>query len=165
MVHGNVVNKFHDNDSLSYSGTTEETNLTTLGVGGEEIDDLDTGDENLLGLTLLGEGGGSTVEGSELLGLLVGEDGSLLVDGLTDDVDDTAEGLGTDGDLDGGTGVLTDLATDETVRGLHGNGTDGVLSEMLGDLKDEALRAIGDLDLEGVENLGELLIELLGLTG
>jgi hypothetical protein len=31
---------------------------------------------------------------------------------------------------------------------------------MLGDLKDEALGAIGDLDLEGVENLGELLIEL-----
>ena len=160
VVHGNVVNELHDNDGLADTGTTEETNLTTLGVGGEEIDDLDTGDENLLGLTLLGEGGRSAVEGGELLGLLVGEDGSLLVDGLADDVDDTAKGLRTDGNLDGGAGVLTDLTTDETVRGLHGNGTDGVLSEMLGDLKDEALGTIGDLDLEGVENLGELLIEL-----
>ena len=105
VVHGNVVNELHDNDGLADAGTAEETNLTTLGVGGEEVDDLDAGDENLLGLTLLGEGGRSAVEGGELLGLLVGEDGSLLVDGLADDVDDAAEGLGTDGNLDGGAGV------------------------------------------------------------
>mmetsp|Transcript_29205 Transcript_29205/g.63386 ORF Transcript_29205/g.63386 Transcript_29205/m.63386 type:complete len:454 (+) Transcript_29205:182-1543(+) len=136
VVHGNVVNELHDNDGLTDTGTAEETDLTTLGVGGEKVDDLDAGDKNLLGLTLLGEGGGSTMEGGELLRLLVGEDGALLVDGLTNDVDDTAKSLGTDGDLDGGAGVVTDLATDETISGLHGNGTDGVLAKMLGDLKD-----------------------------
>lgn len=38
---GDVVNQLHDKHSLSDSGTTEETDLSSLGVGGEEIDDLE----------------------------------------------------------------------------------------------------------------------------
>ena len=40
MSLGDVVDQFHDEDSLADSSTTEETNLTTLGVGGDQIDDL-----------------------------------------------------------------------------------------------------------------------------
>ena len=159
VIHGDVVNELHDNDGLADSGTTEETNLTSLGVGGEKVNNLDTGDENLLGLALLSEGRGGAVEGSELLLALL-EDGALLVDGLADHINDAAEGLGADRNLNGGAGVDALLATDEAVGGLHGNGAHGVLSEMLGDLEDEALLTISDLNLKGVENLGELLVEL-----
>ena len=68
---------------------------------------------------------------------LVGGDGTPLVNGITDHVDDTAEGLGTHGDHDGRTGVVNHLSTDQTLSTVHGDGTHGVLSEMLGNLERE----------------------------
>jgi hypothetical protein len=50
------------------------------------------------------------VNGEELLGL----DGTTLIDGLTNNVDDTAKDLLTDGNGDGSTSVNNLLATDET---------------------------------------------------
>jgi hypothetical protein len=72
------------------------------------------------------------------------------------------KGLGADGDGDGGTGVDDGLATDKTLGTVHGNAADGVLTEVLGDLEDEAatLRlglALGKLDVEGVEDGGEVI--------
>lgn len=32
VVHGDVVNQLHDDDSLSYTCTTEESNLSSLGI-------------------------------------------------------------------------------------------------------------------------------------
>ena len=59
--------------------------------------------------------------------------GTPLVDWVTNDVDDSAEGLLTHGDLDGGSSVDDGLSTDKTLSTVHGNGTDGVLSHVLGD--------------------------------
>ena len=39
---GDVVNQLHDKHSLSDTGTTEETNLTTLGVWSQKINNLNT---------------------------------------------------------------------------------------------------------------------------
>jgi hypothetical protein len=39
---GNVVDQLHDKYGLADAGTTEETNLASLDIGGQEIDDLDT---------------------------------------------------------------------------------------------------------------------------
>lgn len=85
---GNVVDELLNQDSLADTGTTEETNLSTTSVGGEEVDDLDTGLENLSLGRLLDETGGLGVDGagSDTLDL------TTLVDGLTDDVHDTAAG-------------------------------------------------------------------------
>jgi hypothetical protein len=44
---GDVVDELLDEHGLADTGTAEETNLSTTGVGGEEIDDLDTSLENL----------------------------------------------------------------------------------------------------------------------
>lgn len=46
---GDVVDELLNQHSLSDTSTSEETNLSTTGVGGEEIDDLDTGLQNLGG--------------------------------------------------------------------------------------------------------------------
>lgn len=42
VVLGDVVNQLHDDDSLTDTGTTEQTNLTSLGVRPDKINDLDT---------------------------------------------------------------------------------------------------------------------------
>jgi len=155
VVLGNVVDQLLNEHSLSDTGTSEETNLTTTGIGGEQVDDLDTGNENLGNDGLIDELGSLAMNGGGLLGVY----GTTLIDRLTDDVDDTAQALGTDGDGDGGTGILDSLATDQTLGTVHGNGTDGVLSQVLGDLEDQA--AVQALDLKSVENGGELaLVEL-----
>ncbi len=148
-----VVDKLLNQYGLTDTGTTEETNLTTTGVRGEEVDDLDTGLENLSLGGLVDECGGLDVNGGDLGAL----DGSTLVHGLTNDVHDTAEGSGADGDLDGETSVNDLLTTDETFGTLHGNSTNGVLTKVLGDLENETSATLNILDLEGVKNSGELL--------
>ena len=42
MKLSDVVDKLHDKHGLADTGTTEKTNLTTLGVRAEQIDNLDT---------------------------------------------------------------------------------------------------------------------------
>lgn len=108
---GDVVDQLLDEDGLADTSTTEQTNLTTTSVGGEQIDDLDTGDQNLSGGGLLGELGRVGVDGEELVGL----DGSTLIDGVTSDVHDTSQGSRADGNGDGSAGVGGLGATDETL--------------------------------------------------
>lgn len=79
-----------------------------------------------------------------------------LINGFTDDVHDTTESSGTDGNLDGSTGIDNLLATNKTFSTIHSNGTDGVLSKVSSNLKNETT-AMEILDLEGVENWGEVL--------
>ena len=106
-----TYNQLLDEDGLTDTGTTEETNLTTTGVGGKQIDDLDTGDQNLGLSGLLNELGSLSVDGAELVGL----DGATLVNGVTSDVDDTAKSARADGDSDRSTGVTGGSTTGQTL--------------------------------------------------
>mmetsp|Transcript_32120 Transcript_32120/g.39833 ORF Transcript_32120/g.39833 Transcript_32120/m.39833 type:complete len:335 (-) Transcript_32120:156-1160(-) len=151
---GDVVDKLHDQDSLTDTGTTEETNLTTSGVRAKEVDNLNTRNEQLLTRALLLEGWGISVDRQVLLGT----DGTALVDGLTNDIDNSAESLGANRHLNGATSVLHGLATDETLRGVEGNRTHVVATQVLGDFEDETV--LGALDLKGVENRRKLTLEL-----
>ena len=107
---GDIVDEFLDEHCFSDAGTTEETDLAPTSVGGKKIDDLDTSLENFGSGRLVNEFGSFSVNGEELLGL----DGTTLIDGLTNDVDDTAKDFLTDGNGDGSTSVNDLLATDET---------------------------------------------------
>lgn len=142
---GNVVDELLNEHGLADTGTTEETNLSTTGVGGEQVDDLDTSDQNLSSGRLVDELRRVGVDGQELVAL----DGAALVNGVTSDVDDTAKSGGTDGDRDGSTSVGSLLATGKTLgtcstslasrsknfeRGqltVHGNATDDILTQVL----------------------------------
>ena len=164
-----AYNELLNEDSLADTGTAEKTNLTTTGVRGEKVDNLDTSDKNLGRGGLVNELGGFGVNGGELGAL----DGTTLVNGVTSDVHDATETAGTDGDHDGGTGVDDLAATDETLSTVHGNATDDVLTQMLlelvrqrrvaggqcgeayGDLENELLATV--LGGNGVENGGQLL--------
>ena len=83
-------------------------------------------------------------------------DGTTLINGLTNDVHDTTESSGTDGNPDGCASINDLLATNETLCTVHGNGTDRVLAEVSGDLEDET-SAVVVLDLERIENGREVL--------
>ena len=100
----------------------------TLDIGSQEVNDLDASDEDLLVDGHVCELWGLCVDG----GKLVGVDGSPLVNGVADDVDDPAQGLLAHGDLDGGAGVDDRLAADQTLRTVHGNRPHSVLSQVLG---------------------------------
>ena len=73
-----IINKLHNNDSFADSSSSEETNLSSLGVGGKKINDLDSRDENLGRFSLLSENRRRSVNGEGLLGV----DRSTLVDRL-----------------------------------------------------------------------------------
>ncbi len=49
MSLGDVVDEFLNQDSLSDTSTSKETNLSTTSVRSEQVDNLDTGLENLSG--------------------------------------------------------------------------------------------------------------------
>lgn len=165
---GDVVDELLNEHGLSDSGTSEKSNLSSTRVGSEEVDDLDSGLEDL--------GGGGLVHKLRRVGVdgTHGDtdDGASLVDGLTDHVHDAAETGGSDGDEDGGAGVDDLLASDETLssctrasartrgrngktRTVHGDGADRVLSQVHRDLEHETV--LESLHLEGVEDRGEVL--------
>ena len=89
---------------------------------------------------------------------LVGVDGTLLVNGLTDDIDNSTESLGADGHLNGAASVNDALASDEALSGVEGNGSHVVATEMLGDLEHESV--FSSVDLKSVENWGQSTLEL-----
>jgi hypothetical protein len=107
---GNVVDQFLNQDSLTDTSTTEKTNLTTTSVGSEQIDNLDTSLEDLGSGRLVNELGSFSVDRTVGLGV----NGATLINGLTNNVDDTTEDFLTDGDGDGSTSVNDLLATDKT---------------------------------------------------
>lgn len=143
---GNVVNQLLDEHGLTDTGTTEQTNLTTSGVRGQQVDNLDTSLQNLSRSRLLNEGWWVSVDRVSLLRL----DWSSLVNWLTNNVDDTAQGLTANRHGDRSTSVGDRLASDQTVSTVHSNGSDGVLTQMLGNLQDQVLVAV--LQLQSVEN-------------
>lgn len=154
VISGDLVDQFHNKHGLADSGSAEESDLSSSGVGGEKVDNLDAGDQQLGTGTLFNEEGGLSMDGHHLFG----GDGALVVDGLANDVHDAAESLGADGHHNGGAGVHDSLSSDETVSSVQGDGPDLGVSQVLGDLEHQSL--VGVLHLEGVEDGGQFSFEL-----
>jgi hypothetical protein len=108
---GDVVDQLLDKHGLADTGTAEETNLSTTGVGGEQVDDLNTGDENFGRGGLVSERRGLGVDGQVLVSL----DGTTLVNRVTSDVQNTSQGGRADGNGDGSTSVGGLGASDKTL--------------------------------------------------
>ena len=151
---GDVVDQLHDQHGLAHAGAAEQADLAALGVGREEVDDLDAGDEDLRLGGLLGIGRRRLVDGAQRVGL----DRAGLVDRLADDVHDAAEGVEADRDLDGLAGIGDLLAADQAFRGVHRDAAHGALAELHGDFEHEAVAVV--LGLEGVQDLGQVAVEM-----
>jgi hypothetical protein len=61
---GDVVDQFHDQHGLADAGAAEQADLAALGVGREQVDDLDAGDEDLRFRRLLDIGRRVLVDGA-----------------------------------------------------------------------------------------------------
>jgi len=151
---GNIVDQLHDKYGLANTGTTKETNLSTLDIGGQQVYDFDTSDENLLFDRHLSELGSLGMNG----GSLGRVDGSPLINGVTNNVDDSAKSFLADRDSDGGAGVEDLVSSYKTLCSVHGNGSHCVLSQMLGYLQNET--GFASCYVQGIENLRESILKL-----
>jgi hypothetical protein len=113
-----------------------------------------TSDQKIGTATLLSERGRVPVNGSELVSVYR----TTLINRLSNDVDDSAESLGTNGHENGLFDINDVLSTDETFSGVHSNSTHVVTTEMLGNLEDKTMA--GALDLKSVENWRKFSLEL-----
>ena len=147
----NVVDQLLDEHGLTYSGSTEETDLSSLEIRLEKIDDLDTCEEHLLR--------GSQV--LELRRLPVDRECAFAVeflhsvDGLADNVHHAASDLRADRHCDRRTCALSFHSAIQSVCTVHRYCTHGVLADVLLHFDDEAL-AVSAIDCEGFVNSRKL---------
>jgi hypothetical protein len=73
---GDVVDQFLHGDGLADAGAAEQADLAALGVGAEQVDDLDAGDEDFRRGRLLGEGGRLAVDRAVMV-VLIGPASSI----------------------------------------------------------------------------------------
>ena len=142
-----VIDELLNQHGLADTSTAEQTDLSTTGVGGEQVDDLDTGLQDFSGGGLLNEGWRVGMDRAELDAL----DRTPLVNGFTNDVHDTAQSTLSDRDPNRSTSIDDLLPTDETLGTVHSNGSDRVLAKVSSDLKDETT-TVEVLDFESVED-------------
>ena len=151
---GDVVDQLHDDHGLADAGAAEQADLAALGVGRQQVDDLDAGDQDFGFGRLLGVQRGVLVDGALLRGL----DRAGLVDRIADHVDDAAEAFVADRHRDRLAGVGHLLAAHQALRGVHRDGAHGVLAEMLGHLQHQPLALV--LGLERVQDRRQVILEL-----
>ncbi len=149
-----VVDQLHDGHGLADAGAAEQADLAALGVGRQQIDDLDAGDQHFGVRRLIDEIRGRTVDRQRAGGV----DGAALVDRLTDDVDDAAQRLRADRHGDRVAGVQDFRATHQTVGAVHGDGADRALAQMLRHFQDERLAVV--LGVQRVQDRRQDAVEL-----
>ena len=140
---------------LADAGAAEQADLAALGVGREQVDDLDAGDEDLAPR--------STGRYRPARRLWIGapllvRDRAGLVDRLADDVHDAAERAVADRHRDRLAGVGDLLAAHQAFGGVHRDGAHGRFAEMLGDFEHQAVALV--LGLQRVQDRRQVALEL-----
>src|SRR5262249_2129375 len=124
---GDVVDELLDEHRLADARAAEQADFAALPVGSEEVDDLDSGLENLDLARLIDERWRVFVDGRELLRLYRG----TAVDGGADDVKDAAEALVADGHHDRLARVSDLHPAHQAVRRIHRDGAHRRLAKVL----------------------------------
>ena len=143
-----------DEHGLADAGAAEQADLAALGIGREEVDDLDAGDEDFRFRRLVDEFGRRLVDAALRLGL----DRARFIDRLADDVHDAAERLIADRHGDRSAGIDDFLAAHQAFGRVHGDGAHRVLAEMLRHFEHQAVAAI--VGLERIQDLRQIAVEL-----
>ncbi len=151
---GDVVDELHDQHGLADAGAAEQADLAALGVGRQQIDHLDAGDENLRFGGLVGVSGRVLMDRA----LVLAFDRTGFIDRIADHVDDAAEQSRSDRHRNRRAGIGDLLAAHQTFRGVHGDGAHRRLAEMLGDFEHQAIAAV--LGFERVQDRRQFAFEL-----
>src|SRR5262245_2751499 len=127
MVQGDVIDELHDDNRLADPCTSEESDLASLAVGLQQIDNLDAGFKHFrLGL-LIFELRSRSVNRVGLLRL----NRAFLVDRFPEHVDETTERFTADRNGNRRTSILNVHSTCETISGGHGHATHAVFAKVL----------------------------------
>ena len=156
---GQVSDQLLDQHGLSDPGAAEQADLAALGIGGEQVDDLDPGLEDLLRRGQVLDARRRPVDRPAVVRLDLG----AVVDRLPEQVEDPAQRGAADRDRDRTAGVDHFVAALQAVGGVHGDRSDSIVAEVLLNLADQIhvrpVALTGDLDLERRVDLGQLLVE------
>ena len=152
VLGGDVIDQLLNQDGLADTGAAEQADLTALGVGADQVNDLDAGLKNLGGGLLLLVAGSGTVDGP--VGIRGG--GGLVIHGLAQQVEHAPQTLVAYGHLDGLAGVHGICAAHQTIGAAHGNAACHIVAGQLSDLHHQLLAVV--VDLNGVEQLRQLAI-------
>ena len=154
VLRRDVVDELHDEDRLADACAAEEARLAALGVRSDEVDDLDARLEDLCARLLLVE---LRSRAMDRPGLLVADRSWVVVNRLTEYVEDAAEALRADRDHDRVARVDCFHAARQTVRRAHGDAARDAVAKMLHDLDDEVdVNARLALDGDGIEDCRQL---------
>ncbi len=151
---GDVVDQFLDDHGLADAGAAEQADLAAFGIGREQIDHLDAGDENLGFRRLFGIERRVRVDRTRLRVW----NRPRLVDGVADHIDDPPERAVANGHGDRKSGVHDLLSAHEPFGRVHGDGADGRFAEMLRDFEHQPLTLV--LRLKRIQNRRQLIFEL-----
>ncbi len=151
---GDIVDQLLDQHGLADARAAEQADLAALGVGAQEVDDLDAGNEDFRFCRLVDEVRRLGVDRRAQFGF----HRAALIDRLADHVHDAPEGGRADGHDDRAAGVDHILTAHETLSGVHGNGAHGVLAQVLCHFKHETRAVV--LGFQGVQDGGQLTVEL-----
>ena len=151
---GDVVDQFLNQHGLADAGAAEQADLAALGIGREQVHDLDAGDKDFRFGRLLGVERRVGVDRTPIDCL----DRTGFVDRLADHVDDAAEEARANrhGDRQAGIGDL--LTAHQAFGDVHRNGANRRFAEMLGYFQHQA--GIAVLGLERIQNRRQMAVEL-----
>src|SRR5690606_8252254 len=121
----------HHVHGLADAGAAEQAYLAAFGKGADQVDDLDTGFQQVAAASLFGIARRCALDAPQLVVL----NRTGFVDGLAQDVHDTAQGAGTNRYLDGLASVVDVKATLEAFGRTHGDGTDNAVAQLLLDFQ------------------------------
>ena len=152
MGSGDVVDQLLNQNGLANACAAEQTDLTALGIGANQVDDLDAGFQNLGSGLLLLVGRSGTVDGPALDALYR----RFVVNGLTQQVKYTSQALFANGNGDRRAGVGGLGAALQAVRGGHSDTANHIVADVLCDLRHDGMLAVGNLD--GAEQTGQLIV-------
>ena len=133
MAFGDIVDELHDEHRLSYSGSAEKSNLATLHIGLEQVDDLDARGKHLLVCGQLVELRGLAVDRISARHV----EGLHSIDRLAGDVHHSAFDLFTERHGDRAACGYHFKVALQSVGIVHSHASHGVLTNVLLHLNDE----------------------------
>ena len=148
MLCRNISDQLLNQDGLTYTGTAEQTDLSTFLVRAEEVNDLDTCLKDLCLCGLFLKARGFTVDRKLFLRFR----SFFIVDRLSQNIENSSKCLLTDRHHDRSAGRYGIHAADKTVGGTESDASYRIITEMLGNLNRED-PAILCGDLNGVIDL------------
>ena len=144
-----------DQNGLTHTCTTEQSDLTTLCVGLDEVDDLDTGIQHFRGRAQIFKSGWLGVDRATILFAY----SRKSVDWITGHVEETAFDAFSSGHGNCLTGIDHGRTANQTFGPVHRNGTHAVLSQVLLYFQYQRI-AILFFQFQRVEDLREFAVEL-----